>query len=268
MAEEFKKFESHCSKCIFATYVDNWSGPHGIQDGCKLGRLEKFKKQNLTRVDETGHFVVKGICNTNRGQEWANHYKGADLIEKVKKEIQIGIDIVILSLKDPVENLESKLEKTIDKCLKQKDIKPPRIIVVVQNPKANFKSLYNNLSALIESYDIRFQLMQIPDQEMDISECVNMAIIKCKSQYSAVFQLGNDIPIDFISKFNKLINEDLAKIVLVEPFETYSGMIVQTKLFRLLGKNKDAPIFTKIKELCQDKETKLIITWDNLCHQE
>ena len=188
--------------------------------------------------------------------------------EKVKQEITVGIDFVILSLKDPVENLEKRLAKTIERCLKQDDVKPPRIIAVVQNSDIKFKSLYNDLNSLVESYDIQFQLMQIPNQETDVSECVNLAISKCQSQYTAVFKVGDNIPRNIISTFNKIINEDLKRIVLLEPICAYSGMIVQTKLFRLMGKNKDAPIFTKIREICKDENTDLIITWKDLCLQE
>lgn len=263
------KFESHCRSCVFATYIDDWSGPHGMQEGCKLFRIEKFKQKNRTRLSDDGAtYIIDGICNTNRGEEWAKSHEGLDLVEKVKEEIHISIDIVILSLKDGIYGLEKRLEKLVDSCVKQNVVKPSRIIVVVQNKDLQFKPLYNDLNALTEPYDIQFQLMQIADQETDISQCVNMAVTKCQSQYTAIFDTSSIINKNFINNFNRLINSDLKRIVLVEPVHSYSGMIIQTKLFRLMGKNHDAPIFTKIQEVCEGKNTDLIITWKDLCPQK
>jgi len=265
--EEVKQFESHCTKCVFALYVDDFSGPHKIQKGCQLGRIKKFEEQGRTRIEDNC-YIVEGICNTNRGDQWANSNNNSELIRKVKKETEINVDVVILSLKGDQKNLEQKLEKTVFACVKQNDIKPRHIILAVQNKDVKFKKLYNNISTSLQCYDVKFQLMQIADMDTDISKCVDQTITKCQSQYTAVFDYNFDIEPNFISKFNYLINEELKRIVLVDPKNLYSGMIVQTKLFRLMGKNIDEPIFTKIKDICKDKKTDLIIDWDELCNQK
>jgi hypothetical protein len=258
--KDLKKFETHCAKCIFATYT------YGTQTGCEHNRLNKFKNLQRARLMNNA-YVIDGICNTCRWRKWEAANSGLNLIKAAKREVQIRMDVAIVASNQDTVNIE-QICKAVNDCVKQ-TMKPLHIIVALQHPDINYRLLYQQLYEIVDQYDIQLRVVRVTDQEADISSCVNMALAKCKAQYAAVFLPNATIPPNFIQLFDNVINKELKRVLMVRPEYGYSGLIIQLPLFNQFGKNHNMPIFTKIDETAELQEnTEAIITWNELWNQE
>lgn len=259
-SEKTTNFSTSCGTCVFATHNNN------TQVGCEIGRLEKFQKLGKTELDPTQtFFIIKTVCNTCRGQKWAQMNVGNNLIAAVEKEVQITLDFVILSIDDKVDKLQKNLPDMVNMCLQQKHIKPKNIICVVRNTEINYSNLYDDIRDLTSVYGIPFQIVRVLDNEADILKCFDMGVVKCKSRYFASFMLTDNIPSNLIAVLNTKLNNDLIPVSMVEPYSQFSGMVLQTVLYKILGKNYNMPIFEKVREQAeiQDKQEN-ILTWEQL----
>lgn len=254
-----KQFRTSCEKCVFAQFNTE------TQTGCDLGRLEKFKKTNRTEEHEN-HYQILGICNTCRGEKWANNYLGKNLVAQVQKEIEVKLDFVLLSINNDPIFIHNELPDLVLSCINQKRIKPKNIIIVVKNKALNYKKLYNDINEMFYGVDdIKFQLMQVIDPDSNIDTCLDMGVAKCKSHYFASFELGSNIPLNLITVLNTKLNHELKRINLVEPTRNFDGMILQTMLYKLFGKNHNMPIYEKIIETKQHQDSPIeILKWDEL----
>lgn len=246
-------FNTSCGSCIFAQY----KGPVHID--CELDRINKFYKQGRAEFDNDACcYIIKGVCNTARGETWKEVNKGSNLVSKVLNEIQLRIDVVLY-----IDNED--VGQAVSACAKQETIKPQRIIVVAKNSSTKFTEIYNVLQTLTEPYEIPFRLVRILETDATIDRCVEIGFEKCSSQYTAVFNTSHKIPINFIKRLNNKINHDLQQIVLVEPTNNYSGMIITTNAFEKFDKNRDKPVFEKIVDFAKEtKKTEMILNWENL----
>jgi hypothetical protein len=264
--QDLKRFNTHCSKCIFATYTD------GTQTGCQHNRLDKFKKLGRAKLTDvsgvcTTAYTIDGICNTCRWRKWETANRGRDLVKAAKREAQIRMDVAIVASNQDTVNIE-QICKAVNDCVKQA-MKPLHIIVALQHPDINYRLLYQQLYEIVDQYDIQLRVVRVTDQDADISSCVNMALAKCKASYVAVFLPNATIPPDFIQLFDNVINQKLNRVLMVVPEQGYSGLIIQLQLFQQFGKNHNMPIFTKIHEAAElQNNTEAIITWNDLWNRK
>ena len=260
-----EKFQTSCDGCVFAQFTE------GVQlenPGCDLDRLNKFINTGRAISHENGYHIIDGICNTCRGQTWADAHIGQNLIATVEREIEVGVDIVLYAI-DEGADIEKRLGQAVKSCAEQKRIKPKRMIVVIKSDNAPYKSLYNILQDMTAEKEIPFQLVRVIEEGADINRCVTMGIDKCSSQYTAVFSLVQTIPVNFLTRLNTVLNYDMVRFVMIEPTHGYNCMVLQTGIFKALGKNYNIPIFEKIKEVACDQDNEsLILTWDGLWNQE
>lgn len=256
-----KQFTTSCGSCIFAEWED------GKQSGCEVGRLEKFSLAHRARPSEDfTHYEIQGICNTCRGEEWKLANQGLPLVPTVEREVQVGVDILLYSVDEEPDTVIQRVERAISSCAKQIKIKPKTVVVVVRNKEIKFRELYANIGDILAEYDIPFQLVQVMEEDANIDRCVEMGFEKCKSQFTAVFDLGMLIPSNLIYNLNDLINYELSRIVMIQPIVDYSGMVLATNLFKLLGKNYNFPIYEKVQEVADEQDNQhLITTWDEIC---
>lgn len=266
--EVVEGFTTSCRSCVFAEV--NTTFPHTTQTGCQLGRLQKFLQQDRACMDSgaPGFYMINTICNACRGEEWKEANSGSNLIATVQREVQISMDIVLYDV-NSTEKISWQLEQTLNACVKQRQIKPKKIIVVIKSDVINYKDIYNILQDITEPHDVPFQLVRVIEEDADIGRCVEMGIDKCSSQFVAVFDLGHNIPSNFIVKFNTIINDQLHRIIMVEPTYEYGGLVLSRKIFKMLGKNYNFPIFEKVAEVAKEQEnTHLVFTWDTLWSHE
>ena len=261
MSDEIKGYVVSCSGCIFAEGVP--------QDGCELGRLEKFQAQERAIfVEDTQHYTIKGICNTARGQKWAIANQGRNKIATVEREIQLSIDFVLYSIDEPTHNLIKRVERSINSCVKQKQIRPRSIVIVVKSQLKSYRDLYNTVQEMVEPYDMPFQLVRVLDKDANEQTCLEMGFEKCKSQYTAVFDLNHNIPNNLIVRLNKVLNYDMSRFIMVKPTINTSGMIISTRLAQYL-KHAITDVPLVVQQIAKDEESEhLIITWEDLWNQK
>lgn len=261
MSDEIKGYAVVCSGCIFAEGIP--------QHGCEIGRLDKFLAKGRAKFDEdTQHYIIKGVCNTVRGEKWRLSNQGLNLVSTVEREVQLRVDFLLYSLDEDVDSLIKRVEQSVNACAKQQKIQPKSIIVVVKNTNINYRELYKAVNETLEPYDIPFQLVRVLDKNADEQTCLEMGFAKCKSQYTAVFNLNHKIPNNLILRLNELINYELERFVLIKPIINSSGMIVTTKLAQYL-KNAITDIYTVVDMIAKDEgNEELILSWEDLWNQK
>lgn len=263
-------FKTACKTCIFSEVAlgdSIYDGEH--QTGCLVGRLDKFKEQERANKSEDDFYIIDGVCNTCRGEAWLNQNLHGDAVSTVLREVQLTVDIVLYSVDEAYDELPRKLEQAISACVKQNKIPAKRIVVVVKSDNLNFTELYNLVQDMTSPYDLPFQLVRIVEDEADMGRSIEMGVDKCKSQYTAIFNVNDKIPTNFIERLNDLVNNDLQRVLLIEPITNYHGTIFTTVAFDMLGKNFYMPIFDKIKETAAEQEKdNLILTWSALWNRK
>lgn len=254
------RLKTSCETCVFAQFENDQ------QTGCDIGRLDIFKKQNRAEYGENS-YIIDGVCNTCRGTQWANKYLGYNLLAQAEKEVQISIDFIIL-ISDISEKIYKELPEIVNQCCNQKKILPKNIICVVKNFDLDYQKLYDELNYLIPTEKIQSHLVRVLEENADISRMLDMGVKKCKSSYFAVFDLNDNIPINLINVLNTKLNYELIKISMIEPYKNFSGLILQTSLYRLYDKNKEDFIYNKIKQVSKEQNLNQTFTWDQLWNRQ
>jgi hypothetical protein len=257
--EKTVTFQTKCNSCIFAEFDDS------KQINCDLDRLTKYQNNNMAIFDEeTQSFVIETICNACRGEKWANYNLGKNLIAKVEQEIQISFDFFVLALEKDDDIIRKKLHNTIIQCNTQKIVKPKNIYIVLQNKNILSSEIFSIISEHRHpSIDIK--LIRIISMECDIGQCIDSAIKKSKSNYCGFFKLTDNIPNNLLYVLNNIINNKLEVLSMVEPYNDFSGLIIQNSLYRLFGGNKNEHIATKIKEAATEQNRdRYIYAWEQL----
>ena len=258
--EKLEGFKTSCGKCVFAEHSAGLT-----QIGCQLGRLDKFIDHKRAAQGEDSNYVIEGICNTCRGEEWRKANQGVDLVSAVLREVELTVDMVLYSIDDTCDNLDWKVAQAVSACVKQKEIRPKKVIVVVKNANTSFATLYDTIQDITQQYDVPFQLVRVIEDGADVGRSIEMGIDKCSSQYTAVFDVEHKIPTNIINRLNVMVNEEMIRFLLIEPFTSYNGLIFTTAVFPMLGKNFNFPIFEKIKNVAEEqKKEHLLLTWEAL----
>jgi hypothetical protein len=260
--EKSVQFTTGCKPCIFAEVYD------GEQIGCDFNRLEKYIQQGKAEYDQTTrHFTIQTICNTCRGEEWANKHVGRNLIAAVEDEIKIPLDFILMSIDESPKDVLKNLPDIIKKCVNQERIKPKKILLVLRNTNIKSTDVNEILQECCDEvhFGVEYQLIRVLDFGADIHRCLDMGVQKSRSRYYAVFSLTNNIPKNLILVLNDLINNQLKSVSMVEPICGFNGMIVQTALHRLFGGNHVMPIYEKVLDAAkiQDRMDN-IFTWEQL----
>ena len=262
--ERSENFFTKCEPCIFKAYSpksilgeEEWK-----QSGCGLGRLKIFQAQDKVQLDN-GHYVIKGVCNTCRGESWAQQNNHFNLITKVYDEIRISLDFILTSLDNTKKDVVGDLAELVSQCLAQKQIKPKQIILVIKNKNIDYNELFNIIRELCG--DIKFNIVRIVDQEADVHTCIEMGVQKSRSRYYAVFGDQERIPTNLITTLNEIINQQLKSLSMVRPYDGYNGLILQRMLHRIFGGNRVMPIYEKIEDAATIQNSQAnLYTWEEL----
>lgn len=212
-----------CKNCVFAKFEN------GNQYGCELARLERFSKYGgITKVEkESGsHFIINRFCNTCRNLDWANNISESEWKEKVLKEIELKVSLVVFfQEEDSLENLSV----FIDSCAQQKIM--PKEVIVLNKRKIDRKSISDLLDKKLSKLDILWHNTFFYIDEDNIEKYINKIINKITGQYFSVFILPKTLDDNFIEKLNVSINHRLERYVLLE---SDNGITFQTYLYKKL----------------------------------
>lgn len=214
-------FKTSCKKCVFNTSVN------GIQTGCKLGRLEKFKAQGVAEL--TGDFyTIDRFCNTCRDES------SFISIEALKNEIKVSCCFIV----DAINQDPWRILKNISN-LKEVPIKT----IVVLNSGFD-REKYLDFQNIFNAMGKNLIFKRYVDKNVNFFDCVDEICSKLDTQYySCIF---NEIEDNIIEHLNKIINEDLERVLAIIK---ENNSIISVLLHKKLNGNKKKCIIEKLKEL-------------------
>lgn len=240
--------ETPCKDCVFATYLEN------TQNGCQLGRIEKFLARGEARevYDEDKEFyVVNRKCSTNRHKDspWPAEAKQEDWAAKVRKEIALTLDVIVVFTNHVFEDAE----RTIESLTKQ-TLPPHHVWFVINQDLAGPEQRIGpgRLISLLKETNLSWNVNQITLPDRTVEDCVDMVVPNCESYFYAIVPPGLELRPEFISDIDKLINDDLERFTVLfdEPFT-----VIQTEAHKYVGGNKtmladnDVPISGVVNKL-------------------
>jgi len=209
--EEFLKSTTPCKDCAFSEYKDD------VQTGCSAGRIEKFKELGQvlgTRTsDGKTYDVVSRFCNYFRTSKW-HELNPENPLEIVRDQSAITFGIAV----NCENHNEEKIGKTIS-CLENIDYDPEKITIVlsVDDPK-NITHLVHGVNVLKR----KFHRVFLVKNNQDITQIKDFDVFsKCANRsYFTTLEVGGTFSPNLFSGINKLINEDLLKLVFIESSDT------------------------------------------------
>lgn len=248
MNERTVDFKTICRDCIFADFTDD----SVTQTGCKLGRLDKFREKNKTKLveDENGleYYEISTFCNTCRDNTWDDKF--SDPIAKVLEEVKIKVDgLVIDDSNHP--NWEDDVLKSVNSLINQ-TVKPCRIVVVCYkkiNP-------FGKMRKLMDDAGIKYDIVNVIDYSNNPYTLLNAGVKRCRNQYYTVVESGDELPLDYFQKLNSIINDELGKFSMIEPIEELTGLTIQRQLHTMaanLISNSQMNIVDIIKGLAEEQ---------------
>jgi hypothetical protein len=255
------RIHTACKDCVFSAYDSN------TQKGCFLDKIDKFRNLDVEIVDvydeDKEFFVVSGRkCQFYRNSDWlAEISYDDDEFELLNKEVQIGVDIIILIDED--NNFEHVFD-TIE-SIKESTIQPESIIFTIHNKKNNkdfkftkqqYQIIKDTLSEIKDTIPYSFEVILV-DQPLEKS--INSAARRSNINYVCL-HAGIELNEEYIAKINSLINDEMIPLIYVEPCRLasalglgqYNNMFVNKKLHNLVGGFGKKTILEKVKEFDDD----------------
>jgi hypothetical protein len=215
-----------CRDCIFAEFTDDAV----TQVGCKLGRLDKYRDNGKATAieDDNGleYYEISTFCNTCRNPEWDDKF--SDPVERVLKEVELKVDAVILDDSNHA-NWQDEIMTSVKSLLAQ-ELRPCRIVIVCYRKNDKFL----NMRAEMEKAGIKYDIVNVLDYAKSPYALLNQGVKKCRNQYYTVVESGDELPVDYFSKLNNILNNELGKFSMIEPQEQLTGLTVQRQLHQMV----------------------------------
>jgi len=257
-SEKSVKFVTKCHSCIFC----QWKNDRQI--GCDLEKLKKYiRSEQAAWDDTTNSYIINTICNTCRGEVWANSHLGKNLISIVDKEVEISLDFLLLITNSTKYAILRYLHDTIDKCVNQKQIPPRKIYILLRDSGVKPEEIYPIVQE--SCGDIKFEIVYFVNMTLDLLDCIDHVVRKSKSRYYAVFNIFHNIPSNLICTLNDLVNNKLEHVIMVTPEYDIDGLIVETTAHKFFEGNKGLSLINKINTAAEDSsKRKYVFTWEEL----
>ena len=234
-----------CKRCVFSINEETKNKKKTKQTGCKLGRIEKYRKKGVYVIeacDEEAEFYgIETWCNGYREEPWEIAHRGEDLTVVARLESSPKVNFIIL-----VEDTMDNLEKTIEPILNQDKIKACRIVVVLMGKGANYFALIEKCKDLLEG-QIDYKV-QNTGSHLSQLEAIDESFKNLLSGYYSVVECGKEVPRDLIDTLNINLYDKLIDIGLVKGYDGINGLTVQCVLHKFLYGNKGASLEIKLKE--------------------
>jgi len=215
-----------CSDCLFF---------NGETNCLYHDRLNRYINKGIKLDREEDKTLINTLCPAARSKDFKPNLSFDKKIELVDKKLFLTFDTIILEkLRDPPYKSLIKILHTA-KSLWNGDIKPKNIVVVIRNSYVNKQKILIKLMSFLNKKcpkGCKFHLIQ----EL---QCTNFrhswktGFKKCSSYYYTFCWAGYQYGKDYLSNFNKLINEDLEKIVMCIGDRRLNGTIVSKLAHKL-----------------------------------
>lgn len=256
-----ERVTTSCKECVFAE-IDE---AKLTQTGCKLGRLDKFKK-NKTEIieaydDELDFYVITRFCNTYREKDWAECQE-VDLEIAVKEETKILLNFIVVARSD--DTMEQLTDTLLGiKSLNRQDLIHNIIVVSNRFDSGEFginDILHRNFEGT--SY---FQI-GLTEDNPSIERCVDQAFKKSRNGYYCVFTAGSVPSEDFAKNINDIINNELIPAALITPKDGINGLVAQTSIHKFFSGNHKNTLVEKVKAFDEGRFSSHVKSWDDFSY--
>ena len=294
-AEEKKQIQTVCGDCAFGKTKEQDN--ENLSDYCDADRLSSLLNNGASIVNvETEQknknykAVVGRICNMFRNDEWKRIFtvekeiKEEELVEFAREECKIRCNLIIYVCDKDDEN-ENKEEsefrkkskdriRSIAKSMKAAENSelPPRHITIVNNTKISPYNFINWLRIECEQLDIKVKwnmeyitnasTVKIKDEFDAQGQCIDIAakskVSKC--HYLCVFFEGEEIPKNYLSSIDSLINDKSERILAIVPeSKSVGGLFIQKMAYSQFEGYKGGDFMEKITKVAKEQECQDLI---------
>lgn len=192
-----------CRDCIFAIYDDK------TQVGCKLGRLDLFRKAGIEPVecfdDEKEFYVIPNrFCLSARNPEWGKRFKEEYWEKLVFYETQIQYNVIIIAQNSTLE----KIESTCNSFLSQ-TIKPKHFTVIFDTLKPP------KIGRILDKTEIKWRLQHVQGEFVESAQ-VDLVEDIIKHPYYVVVDAGTVVEQDLSDVLQTRIIDEFRHFALVK----------------------------------------------------
>lgn len=289
-----KAMQTVCEGCPFNRPQPN--NNENLNDYCSAGRLEKFKENGCEIIsaeydkkkDRNSKIVKNRVCNMLRNDSWAkfkknNGAKDEELVKIARKEIEIPCTYIVYcpeSQEISKEKNEKEKRKKIKEKVRQtaetiKSIDAGRIapqqVIVINNANIKPYEFITYLRREAEELSITCKWsmeyvskdsMKGLSDEQSYFACLYLSIKKIKSIYFSVFFSGDVVPENYLYDIDKLINDDMKRVLIITPEDKNSGGSFMQRLVykQYMGQNiKNEDFLEAIKKEIEGQECQHMI---------
>ncbi len=249
--------KTSCKECVFATIhlskvlLDPNKKNEAKQDGCMLGKLERFKEIGTSIKEVDGFAEIQGrICMFCRDQKWVKEkgVKGSIAVKAVNEEAQIKHTYVVLyNTEDNINFLFETLED-----IEHQSITPFEVYIINNSHRyKESQKIFDFTNNLFVNKGSVFFVQTIfnkftgrdgdADVNYDNDYLMDLYLPKIKGNWFTIVQVPQKINNDFTKNLNDIINVKLEKFVALLPSYGLSGSTFQTYAARVLGGNRPDP---------------------------
>tara|TARA_Y100001938_G_scaffold147611_2_gene229208 strand:- start:1453 stop:2400 length:948 start_codon:yes stop_codon:yes gene_type:complete len=292
-AQENKKIFTSCKGCVFSKTPTTDS--ENLSDYCSANRLSSFKDKgceiltvkDTEIIDENKTTYYRGImdrvCNLMRNKNWSkvitarNNFEfGEDDLEKLEEiarnESRVQCTYIIYMEKDKTkEECLKGIRKTVESFCNRPPNESPVKLTIIVSPALKPSEFMSSMRQIAKElplpcswnmeYIIDSNILEL--EGMDLYEsCMRICMKSIKSQYASVFACGEDVPENYLSSLDKLINVDMEKILVCRPKDKtkISGTFIQYMVYKQLRNSPDGNTFMKeIEQLAKEQESEHLI---------
>lgn len=256
--------ETSCRDCIFAVFNE------GHQNGCELGKLEKFHRRDETYIkdiDNDWFYTIKRFCNTCRNQEWLD--KPGNSKEKAIEEAKFQYSaIVIENSKVNQEEIKENLVRSLDSLKNQQPL-PQSIVMVLCNPNLDVNNTRYFINDWFRNNALIIPFSFVIPQEVenrDNFDLLDYGVEKIDSAFYVGLESGYLLLDDFIDALDYKLNTKLDQFCVIKGLKRNSfeydihELVVQTLVHKAMGGSKYGNVIDRIIEKAkEDKKEHLII---------
>jgi hypothetical protein len=224
--QDEKQTLTSCKDCVLAIYDGK------TQTSCLANRIEKFEYQEAYD-EEKEFFVIKRFCNYYRNNKEVYTKDGSIDIDRIRKESKITLDIAILCNHMDYEYYKYILDLYY------------YVLNNYNQQKVSFHLLYTIANKeqieLIKKLQSEIQNSSTTFYTDDLY--LHNIISKTNKSYHVIIQKEKRPGIDFASKLNNVINEDMKKIITFVDNDVY---VFSNLAYKIISHQKQSYIYQDI----------------------
>jgi hypothetical protein len=230
------EINTSCKGCVFEL-----DGP-----GCKLGRLELFRRTAPVEIQE-GHALIKGrVCTTcrNRDSEWARATPPEQYAEAVRQQVRVRYEAVV-----PVEQGDSAdmVAAAVAGLARQRPA-PLKVHVALLPNTLTPAQVIPRLRAL--GGDLEWAVLSVlpagpAGHATEVHNAIDQAVkaMPPTTAFYVVFRPGFEAPAQFAAELDAALNDRLERFLVLTPASREfgdQGLVVSVAMHGRVGGNAAA----------------------------